>query len=68
MDAQFEPGSGYAYAALYLMWVYKYGLYDSPEVRAQAKADAISLKGRFCAKPASANPDVQALLTELWMV
>jgi hypothetical protein len=65
-DAKFEPGSGYAAAALYLFWVYKYSLYDPANIKDEAKLAANSLKGRFCAKPASTDPRVQALLTELW--
>jgi hypothetical protein len=67
-DAKFEPGSGYAAAALYLFWVYKYGLYDPPNIKDEAKLAANSLKGRFCAKPSSTDPRVQALLVELWGV
>ncbi|HJT03194.1 MAG TPA: hypothetical protein VJ757_06140 [Pseudonocardiaceae bacterium] len=68
MDAQFEPGSGYARGALYLMWVYKYGRYDPASIRAEAKNVVMSgaFKDRFCSRPTSAHPAVQALLTELW--
>lgn len=66
MDAQFDPGSGYARAALYLMWVYKYGRYDPMSIRTEARDIAVSLKDRFCAHPTSTNPLVQALLAELW--
>jgi len=68
MDAQFEPGSGYARGALYLMWVYKYGRYDPASIRAEAKNVVMSgaFKDRFCSRPTSANPAVQALLAELW--
>lgn len=68
MDAQFEPGSGYARAVLYLMWVYKYGRYDPPVIRTEAKNLAATMKDRFCARPTSTNPLVRALLTELWNV
>ncbi|GGW87405.1 hypothetical protein GCM10010297_05610 [Streptomyces malachitofuscus] len=68
MDAQFDPGSGYARAALYLMWVYKYGRYDPPWIRTEAKNLAAIFKDRFCARPTSTNPLVRALLTELWNV
>ena len=44
MDQHFEPGSGYAAAALYLMWVYKYGIYDPQSVRDEAKQIAASIK------------------------
>lgn len=66
MDATFEPGSGYARAALYLMWIYKYSLHDPSFIRAEAKSVAATFKDRFCARPTSANPAVQALLTEIW--
>ncbi|MFD9499751.1 hypothetical protein [Streptomyces sp. NPDC060035] len=68
MDAQFEPGSGYTRSALYLMWVYKYGRYDSASIRTEAKNLAATFKDRFCARPTSTNPLVRALLTELWNV
>lgn len=66
MDAQLEPGSGYARAALYLMWVYKYGRYDSASIRTEAKDIAVTLADRFCSRPTSVNAAVQALLAELW--
>lgn len=66
MDAQFDPGSGYTRAALYLMWIYKYGRYDPASIRTEAKNLAATLKDRFCAHPTSANPLVKALLAELW--
>jgi hypothetical protein len=66
MDATFEPGSGFARATLYVMWVYKYGRYDPPTIRTEAKNIALQFKDRFCAHPTSSNPLVQALLTELW--
>jgi hypothetical protein len=66
MDNTLEKGSGYAWAALYLMWVYKYGLYDPLQIKEEAKNIAISLlKGRFCNKPTHSNPKVQAILDEL---
>jgi hypothetical protein len=66
MDAQFEPGSGYARAAVYLMWVYKYARFDPPAMQDQAKTDVMAHKDRFCSRPSSTNPLVQALLRELW--
>ncbi|MFF0009704.1 hypothetical protein ACFYQT_40640 [Streptomyces tibetensis] len=66
MDAKFEPGSGFARATLYIMWVYKYARYDPPAIRTEAKDIALQFKDRFCAHPTSSNPLVQALLTELW--
>jgi hypothetical protein len=68
MDAQFEPGSGYARAAVYLMWVYKYGRFDPPTMREQAKSNVMVHKDRFCTRPVSTNPLVRALLQELWQV
>ena len=66
MDPSLENGSGHAAAALYLMWVYKYGLYDPPAVKAAAKSQARSLlKSRFCAAPTHSNPLVQAIVDEL---
>jgi hypothetical protein len=63
MDQQFENGSGYAMACLYLMWVYQYGTGDPPEIKQDAKTNAISqLRGRFCTKPTHSNPKVQAIL------
>jgi hypothetical protein len=66
MDAQFEPGSGHARAALYLMWVYKYGLHDPAGIRSEANDVAVTLKDRVCSHPSSVNTTVQALLAELW--
>lgn len=66
-DEEFEPGSGHARAALYSMWVLEYGLYDPEWIRKEVKDLVLpSLKSRFCSKPASNNPTVQALLTKLW--
>lgn len=66
MDAGFDHGSGHAWAALYAMWVYKYGLYDPPEVKKEARTVAYSLlRSRFCSPPHSSNPKVQAIVDEL---
>lgn len=66
MDATLDGGSGHAWAAMYTMWVYKYGLYDPPVIKQEAKAVAASLlKSRFCSTPTSSNPKVQAIVTEL---
>lgn len=66
MDATLDGGSGHAWAALYTMWVYKYGLLDPPAIKQEAKAVATSLlKSRFCTTPTSSNPKVQAIVTEL---
>jgi hypothetical protein len=66
MDAMIDGGSGHAWATLYLMWVYKYGVYDPPSVKNEAKWLATGLLlQRFCTKPTSTNPKVQAIITEL---
>lgn len=65
-DATLEGGSGYAQGALYDMWVYKYGLYDPPNIKNQAKSAAMSvLQGTFCSTPTHSNPLVQAVVNEL---
>ncbi len=65
-DPQFENGSGFAQAALYCMWLYQYGLYDSAAARQSAKEIAAGLlKTRFPAIPTHSNPKVQALITQL---
>lgn len=64
-DAVFENGSGYSYATMYLMWVYKYGIYDSLEIKEEAKNVAMMLLGsRFCSTPKHSNPKVQAIIDE----
>jgi hypothetical protein len=64
-DETFENGSGYAVAAIYFMWVYKYGT-DSQFIKNRAKSEAASLlRSRFCKKPSHSNPDIQAILDEL---
>ena len=65
MDPSFDNGSGHARAVLYAMWVYKYGLYDPPEVRQEARTLAYSTLSRLCSKPTSSNAKVQAILDEL---
>jgi len=66
MDKNLENGSGHATAALYLLWIYKYSLYDSPQTREQAKLAAVSiLQNRFCNTPQHSDPAVQSLLNEL---
>ena len=66
MDTSLEPGSGHARAVLYLMWVYKYGIYDPPSIKEQAKQIAMNiLKSRFCSTVKHNNPQVQAILKEL---
>jgi len=65
-DPTLEEGSGHAQAALYSMWVYKYGLYDSPSIKEEAKTIATSLlKSRFCSKPTHSDQKVQAIVNEL---
>ena len=59
-------GSGYAQGALYDMWVYKYGLYDPPDIKNQAKSAAMSvLQVTFCSTPTHSNPLAQAVVNEL---
>jgi len=65
MDPSFDNGSGHARAVLYAMWVYKYGLYDPPEIRQEARTLAYATLSRLCSKPASSNPKIQAILDEL---
>jgi hypothetical protein len=60
-----DEGRGQAWAAMYTMWGYKYGLYDSPVIKQEARAMATSLlKSRFCSMPTSSHPKVQAIVTE----
>jgi hypothetical protein len=65
MDPSLDKGSGHAWATLYTMWVYKYGVYDPPVMRQRARLFAYGALSRFCSKPQSANPRVQAILDEL---
>jgi len=72
-DDNLERGSGYAWAAMYLMWVYKYGIHDPPLVKDWAKNLAYDLlNDRFCTRfqnppvrPTHSNPLVQNLITEI---
>jgi hypothetical protein len=50
---------------MYLMWVYKYGSYDPPFIKNEAKILDVDLKTRFCSKPTHSNPKVQAIIDEL---
>jgi len=66
MDPDLDHGSGHAWAALYAMWIYKYGIYDSPEVKKEARGVAYTLlRSRFCSPPHSSNPKIQAIVDEL---
>jgi hypothetical protein len=65
MDPSLDKGSGHAQAILYAMWIYKYGLYDPPLMKQNARMNAYSLLSRLCSKPTSSNPKVQAILDEL---
>lgn len=66
MDHNLQGGSGHAWAAMYSMWVYKYGKYDPPMVKNEAKAIAKGLlESRFCSTPTHSNPKVQAIIDEL---
>ena len=65
-DYQLEGGSGYAWGALYQMWVYKYSLYDPADIRNAAKQEATwFLHDRFCTTPSHSDPRVQAIIQEL---
>ena len=65
MDQRLEGGSGHAWAAMYLMCVYKYS-YDPISIKNEAKTIATELlKSRFCTNPTHSNPKVQAIIDEL---
>jgi hypothetical protein len=64
-DATLEGGGGYAQGALYSMWVYKYGLYDPPEIKEHAKSLATTLLKRICSAPTHSNPLAQEIMNEL---
>jgi hypothetical protein len=65
-DPRLEGGSGHAWAAMYTMWVYKYGKYDPPDMKTEAKSVATDLlKNRFPSRPTHSNPKVQAIIDEL---
>ena len=66
LDTTLDNGSGFAWSALYFMWVYKYGSYDPPAVKERARQAARSvLQHSFCSAPSSSNPKVQALVEEI---
>lgn len=65
MDPSLDNGSGHARAVLYAMWVYKYGLYDPPVMRQEARTLAYTTLSRLCSKPTSADPRIQAIVDEL---
>jgi hypothetical protein len=62
-----KRGSGFAASAIYLMWVYKYGLFDNPAAKAWARDGAIQqLQNSFCFSPLlHPDSDVQAIVDEL---
>jgi len=65
-DEMLEDGGGYAQSALYLMWVYKYSLYDPPFIRSEAGSSAAMFLNRFlCTTPTHSDPNVQAIIDEL---
>ncbi len=64
-DLELEDGGGYAWGALYAMWLYKYGLYDPASMQREAKEVALVLLDRICTTPSHSNPLVQAILDEL---
>ncbi len=48
------------------MWVYKYGLYDPPDLRDRSKNQArIMITAFLCETPTHSNPLAQAILDEL---
>jgi hypothetical protein len=65
MDSSLDNGSGHARAILYAMWVYKYGLYDPPVMRQEARNFAYATLSRLCSRPTSSNPKIQAIVDEL---
>jgi hypothetical protein len=65
MDPSLDKGSGHAWALLYAMWVYKYGVYDPPVMKQEARIFAYTTLARFCSKPTSSNAKVQAIVDEL---
>lgn len=65
-DEIFEPGSGYAFGALYSMWVHEHSLHDPPEIREAARSMATTLlSDRFCSPPSHSDPAVQAIIDDL---
>lgn len=66
MDPSLENGSGHARAALYTMWMHKYGTFDPPHIKNEAKSIAQGLlNSRFCSPPTHSNPKVQEIVDEL---
>ncbi len=72
-DENLEDGSGYAYAAKYNMWTYKYSLYDPPLIRygtpgRDARSSSISQLGAICGdgEPIHSDPRVQEIVDELY--
>ena len=66
LDASLDNGSGFAWSALYFMWVYKYGTFDPPTVKNSARqALRGMLPSSFCSAPSSSNPKVQAIVNEI---
>ncbi|MFW6080192.1 MAG: hypothetical protein ACODAE_11260, partial [Gemmatimonadota bacterium] len=72
-DAELEDGSGYAWAALYHMWVYAHARHDPPIVRSEDSDAGVParrlatglLEQRICAEPTHSDPRVQAIVDEL---
>jgi hypothetical protein len=66
LDATLDKGSGFAWSALYFMWVYKYGTSDPPAIKDRARQAARStLQYSFCSTPSSTDPKVQAIIEEI---
>lgn len=65
-DQWLEGGSGYAWAAMYYMWVYKYGKYDPPIIKEWARVVARQfLSSCFVTPPVHSDTRVQAIIDEL---
>jgi hypothetical protein len=66
IDQNFENGSGFSYACQYYIWVYKYGLFDTPETKTWARNQAwLGLRHSFCTKPTHSDPAMQVIIDEL---
>jgi hypothetical protein len=65
-DRTFEGGSGRTAGAMYLMWVFRYGVADPANMKTLARDLAVqSLRTDFCSKPTHSDPTVQAILDQL---
>lgn len=66
-DLTLHDNGGFANDAIYNMWVYKYGLYDTPEEKKSSREYAIGqLNDTICeSPPRHPDPRVQNLVNEL---